>query len=66
MTPFALRRTARLLHLSAAVLIGWSVYGSLDAIDQIVAWIVFPALSTSGLTMWFAPQVLRRMRRVPA
>jgi hypothetical protein len=63
MTPYAFRQTQRFLHLAAAVLISWSVYDTNPLLHQIVAWGVVPALTASGLAMWYAPAILRRLRR---
>jgi hypothetical protein len=63
MTPFAFRRVTRLLHLIAASLIGWSIYDANPFLDQVVAWAVFPALAATGLAMWFAPKILRQLKR---
>jgi hypothetical protein len=64
MTPFAFRRVSRLLHLVAACLIGWQVYDTNPLVDQLVAWVVFPALAATGLAMWFTPAILRRLERI--
>jgi hypothetical protein len=64
MTPFAFRRVSRLLHLVAASLIGWSIYGESPFLDQLIAWAVFPALAATGLAMWFPPTLLRLVRRI--
>jgi hypothetical protein len=62
MTPLTFRRVGRWLHLAAAALIGTSIYGPFPALDLVVAWAIFPALTLSGLAMWFAPAILRRLR----
>ena len=65
MTPGAMRKAERAVHLIWAAILALSVYDLLPSWGEpAVRWLVVPGLVASGFAMWFAARLRRLARRV--
>jgi hypothetical protein len=65
MTPRAVRRGERAVHLLWGLLLALHVYGVLPPWGEtVVRWLVVPGLVGSGFAMWFAAPLRRLAKRV--
>jgi hypothetical protein len=65
MTPRAMRRAERAVHLAWGVLVVLHAYGLLPSWGTpVVRWIAVPGIVASGLAMWFAAPMRRLARRL--
>jgi hypothetical protein len=63
MTPRAVRKSERAVHLVWGVVLGLYVYGLLPSWGEpLVRWVVIPGAVASGFAMWFAAPLRRLMR----
>jgi hypothetical protein len=68
MTPRAMRKAERVVHLFWGVMLVLYVYGFLPSWGEpAVRWVVIPGIAASGLAMWFAAPLrkLAKRMRVP-
>ena len=58
------RKLLRAVHLTAAGTIGFLVYAPADAtegtFETLAAFVFFPVLVLTGLSMWLGPRLMRR------
>jgi thiosulfate reductase cytochrome b subunit len=62
MTAGQQRKVQRAVHLAAAALLLGYVYAPVDGqLQDVVRFIVFPLLTLTGIAMWQAPRIRRRL-----
>lgn len=67
MTPRAMRKAERSVHLLWALVLLLSAYGLLPSwSESAVRWVVIPGLAASGFAMWFAAPLRRAARATRA
>jgi len=63
MTPRAMRKAERAVHLVWALVLALYVYGFLPSWGEpAVRWVVVPGIAASGFAMWFAAPLRRLFR----
>jgi hypothetical protein len=64
MTPTSIRKAERGAHFFWGTVPAAQPYGFMPAwSEEIVQWLVFPALAASGFAMWFAARIRKVARR---
>ena len=64
-TPGQLRRVERRMHLFAGAVLLAYLYAPFGAeLEDIIRFVVFPALALTGIAMWQAARVRRALRLV--
>jgi hypothetical protein len=67
MTAGRLRRAQRRAHLLAAVLLLAYVYAPLESqLEDVIRFAAFPVLALTGIAMWQAARIRRRLAAVRA
>jgi hypothetical protein len=67
MTPRAMRKAERAVHLVWALVLVLYVYGFLPSWgESAVRWVVVPGIAASGFAMWFAAPLRKLFRNARA
>jgi hypothetical protein len=65
MTPRAMRKAERVVHLFWGFVLVLYVYGLLPSWGEpAVRWVVIPGIAASGLAMWFAAPLRRLAKKL--
>jgi thiosulfate reductase cytochrome b subunit len=67
MTAGTQRKVQRVVHLAGAAILLAYVYAPLEAqLQDVVRFVVFPALVVTGIAMWQAPRIRRTLKGIRA